>query len=263
MKVITVATQYSGYFYTLRESAKRFNYELIVLGYGMKWRGFGWRLSLILDYLRTLPTNEIIMVVDAYDVVLLRDSKYALKVFKDINANFLCGAFRKSEGIIGFIQEHEFGKPKTDLRAPYNNICAGTWISTAGNALDIFDRPEYQIEYKDDDQILFNRIYDESGSILADSDFVIFCTVFPGLITKNINPKDNIYITRDGVLRCGVTHTEPVLIHGLANAKLDSLLYRLGFMNYRDYTDNFYNLKKLWYHLRLVVKICIKKFLNY
>ena len=40
MKVITVATQYSGYMLVLEESAKKLGYDLIILGMKMKWKGF-------------------------------------------------------------------------------------------------------------------------------------------------------------------------------------------------------------------------------
>ena len=57
MKAITVATSASGYFETLKESALLNNYELHVLGFGMPWKGFGWRLNTILDYLTTKSSS--------------------------------------------------------------------------------------------------------------------------------------------------------------------------------------------------------------
>ena len=91
MKAITVATENNGYFETLKESSMRYNYHLVVLGYEQEWKGFGWRLNLVLEYLKTLPSDEIVIVVDAYDVIFLRDSKELKEEFLKMNVKFLCG----------------------------------------------------------------------------------------------------------------------------------------------------------------------------
>ena len=261
MKVITVATEKSGYYYSLEESANKLGYDLILLGYKLKWKGFGWRLSIILDYLRTLPKNEIVMIVDAYDVVLLRSSDDALNIFKEMNVKFLCGSFRKLDGIMGFFQENEFGSSKPEIPPPYNNLCAGTWMSKVETILDIYSK--YDFKYNDDDQVLLNRIFDEdkNGVIVPDYNFNIFCTVFPNIINRYIRDIDKIYII-DNKLKCDVTNTEPVLIHGLANTRLDLILQQLGFANYQDQTTFNYTFKKLWYHVKLICKIFFKKYIS-
>lgn len=91
----------------------------------------------------------------------------------------------------------------------------------------------------------------------------MFCTVFPDLISRRIKDIDDIYITSDKNLRCGVTNTEPIVLHGLANAKLDSILLQMGFRNYVDLTDRTYHIKKLWYHLKLFFKLCIRRIIKY
>ena len=48
MKLITVATHNDGYFKWLKESCKRYNYDLVILGYNEKWKGFNWRLELMI-----------------------------------------------------------------------------------------------------------------------------------------------------------------------------------------------------------------------
>ena len=259
MKVITVATKENGYFDTLIESAHKFNYDLIILGYNHVWKGFGWRLKLIINFLETLDYNEIIMVVDAYDVILLQDAKEALNRYKKLNVSFLCGAFRISNGLIGFIQENEFGKSKKILSAPYDSLCAGTWMTTVKTALEIYKK--YEIEDNDDDQILLNKIFDIEGinTITPDTNFEIFCTVFPNIITRNIQDIDKIVITQNKTLKSNITNTEPILIHGLGNTNLNNILKELGFKNTNSLTDYKYNFKKLWYHLKLFFKIFINK----
>jgi len=258
MKVITVATEDGGYFKSLQESAVRHNYDLIVLGYGMKWGGFGWRVHIILDYLKTLPSNEIIMVVDAYDVILLRDSTELFEEFKRQNREFLCGSFRKLDGILGNLQELEFGNAKEDLTYPYNNICAGTWITYVHVALYLYGN--YDIKHKDDDQIILNRMYDDYGKniVTPDTNFDIFCTLFPDILSRRIKDIDNIIITDDKKIKCGVTNTYPFVLHALGNMYLDDILIKLDYSNYISNTTSMYLLKKGIYHIKLILKILFK-----
>jgi hypothetical protein len=260
MKVITVATENCGYFETLKQSALQHNYELIVLGYGQKWKGFGWRLKLILNYVKTLPFDEIILVVDAYDVILLRNSQELLHEFLAKKQKFICGAFRKLNGVFGKVQELEFGKSKKDLPPPYNNLCAGTWITYAGYAVKLYD--EYEIDDNDDDQILLNRIYDDY-EIFADYNFDLFCSLFPNLITNQINEDDKIVI-ENYMLKSGVTNTYPFVLHALGNANVDHILDDLGYnkkLSKYNYSLQ-YKLKKSCYHFFLIIKICFYKILN-
>lgn len=256
MKVITVATHKSGYFYALEESAERLGYELVLLGLGMKWRGFGWRTRMVIDYLQTLPADEIFLSVDAYDVILLRDSTVALEGFKKTGAKFLCGAFRKLDGIAGIIQEQEFGACKKVLEAPYNNICAGTWMSSASVAIALWNNPKYAIPDNGDDQRMLNTMFDDLGmtEITPDAKFTLFMTLFPSMLTRQFRDVDKLQITNRNTLISGVTNTEPILLHALCNANIEQLLSKLHFKNTKDLTPLDYHHKKAWYHIKTMVK---------
>ena len=86
MKNITVATEKNvGYYRILVESCKRNNIDLIVLGLGQEWKGFTMRFDLWMNYLNTLKDNEIVMINDAYDVVILQNSNTILNKFLKFN----------------------------------------------------------------------------------------------------------------------------------------------------------------------------------
>ena len=90
MKNITVATKENiGYYNILTQSCKKYNVELIVLGLGMKWEGFTMRFKLWLDYLNTLNNNEIVMINDAYDVIILQDSRIIKSKFLKFNTKIV------------------------------------------------------------------------------------------------------------------------------------------------------------------------------
>ncbi len=73
MRVVTVATKSAGYFPYLLASCQRFNVQLDVLGWGTQWQGFNHRLHLMQEFLDTLDDDEVVLFIDAYDVVLIRD----------------------------------------------------------------------------------------------------------------------------------------------------------------------------------------------
>ena len=86
MKNIVVATHKNvGYYEILEESCKKNNIELVTLGLGQKWTGFTMRYQLYFEYLKKLPDDEIVMISDAYDVVILRDAKDIKEEFLKFN----------------------------------------------------------------------------------------------------------------------------------------------------------------------------------
>lgn len=72
MHLVTVATHSDGYFPWLLQSCKRFDAPLNVLGWGQVWKGYGWRLQLIIDFLNSIPDNDLVCFIDAFDVILLK-----------------------------------------------------------------------------------------------------------------------------------------------------------------------------------------------
>ena len=253
MKVITVATQYSGYMLVLEESAKKLGYDLIILGMKMKWKGFGWRVKLVLDYIKNLPNDEVFLMVDAYDVILLRPPKDALEEFNKLNSKFICGSFKKCGGIIGKIIEDEFGKldyiPDNCIS---DSICAGTWMTSAKYCLDMWSK--YIITDDFDDQRLLINIYNNKpGSIYPDFNCNIFCTIFPNIITKKINYDEKLEF-KLGHLYYGRTDTYPILLHGMANTNMTDIIKKLGYKNYKDLTPSTYHINKIFYHIKFAFK---------
>jgi len=90
MKNIVVATKKNvGYYKILEESCKKHNIDLITLGLGKKWEGFHMKFKLWNKYLSKLDDDEIIMLNDAYDVIILQNSDIILKRFKKYKKKIL------------------------------------------------------------------------------------------------------------------------------------------------------------------------------
>ena len=81
MKAITVATHAERYFDVLKESAERNNIDLVVLGWGEKWKGFTWKFNLLIDYLKSCDDNEIVLFIDGYDVFFIRSEYDIINTF--------------------------------------------------------------------------------------------------------------------------------------------------------------------------------------
>ena len=91
LKNIVVATEKKGYYNILEQSCKRYNIELIPLGMGEEWTGFTKKFYLWSDYLEKLDDDEIVMINDAYDVIILEDADTIIKKFKSFNKNIVFG----------------------------------------------------------------------------------------------------------------------------------------------------------------------------
>lgn len=93
LKNIVVATKQNvGYFSILIESCKRHNIDLVVLGKNHKWTGFTMRFSLWLSYLNTLDDTEIVMINDAYDVIIIENGSTIINRFIKLNKNIVVGS---------------------------------------------------------------------------------------------------------------------------------------------------------------------------
>ncbi len=75
LTIVTVATQNEGYLPVLKHQLKKININYKILGYGQKWNGWMWRTILLIDYLKTHKPDDIIMIVDGYDVLLVGNEK--------------------------------------------------------------------------------------------------------------------------------------------------------------------------------------------
>jgi hypothetical protein len=84
MKIITYATHSYGFF---DEMIKK-NPEIVVLGMGTKWEGFTVKAKVVLNYLNTLPDDEIVIVVDGFDTIIKRTEGIE-EAFKNMNTGVL------------------------------------------------------------------------------------------------------------------------------------------------------------------------------
>ena len=217
MKVYCVATHSQGYYSEYLESAKKHNIDLIILGFGQKWGGFIWRFKLLIDALKKLNKNEIVMFTDAYDVIFLTSNEEIEKKFKSFNTRILVGITKNKNRFIEVLEEEIFGT---------TFLNAGMYM---GYVSDILDLLTTICKYNDcndiniDDQKVLNNYYiNNRDNIKLDKNSLIFYNN-PILLFKNprinefnIDLEDNRILIDNDI--------KPCLFHGPGNQNLDQII---------------------------------------
>lgn len=221
--IATVATESQYYFPYLVESCRRHGKELKVIGYGEKWQGFNWRFRLMIDYLKSLPENDIVCFVDGYDVICCRDLNEMSHVFLDIKEKTGCKMITGTEivktfsaGYFGYIY---FGRCRNEA------INAGTYIGIVKDLLEIL--PDiYNLDDRDDadDQQLMIKYCQKTNNVMIpDKDNKLFLT-----IVNSLSEIDQ-YIDIDENKRVTYHSNNPFFIHAPGYGYLDGILNKLGY----------------------------------
>jgi len=81
MHIITVATDRNTFLEDWEKSAKLWGYNFSVLAEGQDWEGFKTYTNAIINFLKTRPSNEIIVNLDCYDVIISGPPEELLQKF--------------------------------------------------------------------------------------------------------------------------------------------------------------------------------------
>jgi len=223
LHVITVATESKYYFPYLQDTCKKNGTNLQVLGYGEKWKGFNWRFKLIQEYLNTINKNDIVCVIDGYDVICTRNLSTLVDTFNSITEREKCKLIAgydilKYSSIMNKIfVPLKFGKSKN------TSLNAGTYISKAEDLKDIISVIlKLNNDDKADDQILLTKYANTyNGDIYIDTKNELFLT-----LDNPFKEIDNIIkIEPDGIV---YNNNKPYFLHGPGCTYLDNTLQKMG-----------------------------------
>jgi hypothetical protein len=226
--IVTVATESKYYFDYLKKTCSQNGIELTVLGFGEKWKGFAWRLQLMISYLKKLKPNDIVCFVDGYDVICIRDLKELKKVFEKIVMEKKCKIIvGKDASNLGFLATSlliaGFGTCNNQ------NINAGTYIGYAKDLIEILNSV-YNIkpELTSDDQILLTKFCNIKPDYfyvdVNNEIFVVLANKF-GQIDNYIDVKDNKNYYKN---------SRPFFIHGPGSTLFDKTLIKLNYCSDND-----------------------------
>jgi hypothetical protein len=221
IEVLTYVNKPNGYFEHFLKSADKYNYPLKIIGWNTEWKGFGSKLIGIYNYLNTLDEsylNKYMLLVDAYDVIFLKDYKELVNQFKKSNYDIIFSS--------NYITKENFNGNEIkrfyfnfflmlffNVRTKEHHLNAGVYLIKIKVYKEIFEK--YLPTCSIDDQRLFTRIVRENKNynILIDHKSSYFLSQDKLLedYTKCLNRVFNKEIT-------------PFTIHGNGRASLKIII---------------------------------------
>src|SRR5579872_5644872 len=125
--VCTVASHaHNPHFQQLIASCHKHQIDIKVLGMGKPFPGLGLKFLLMQEYLETLDENEIVMFVDAFDVLIVADKQVILNKFLKMHVPFLIAAE------MGCYPYEELANQYLLSPTPFRFINTGTFIGYVG-----------------------------------------------------------------------------------------------------------------------------------
>lgn len=224
LHIVTVATESKYYFPYLQDTCKKNGENLIVLGYGEKWKGFNWRFKLIREYIKNINKDDIVCCIDGYDVICTRNLSSLINDFNNIIKREKCklivgnDILKYSSIMNKIIVPLKFGKHKN------TSLNAGTYIAKAVDLFNILTKIlDINADDKADDQILLTKyanMYD--GDVYIDINNEIFLTL--DVPFKEID--DKLTFNNQSIM---YNNTKPYFLHGPGCTYLDNSLKKMGY----------------------------------
>ena len=237
MKIITVATKSDGYFPALKYICKKNNNDLIVLGFGEKWKGWIWRTKMFMKFLSKCDPNEIIMIVDAYDVIVLASHTEIIQKYKDFDCDVLFSASGVNTGQPNHSWIYKniiFNQNRNYFDIPeYKKyiLNAGTFMGKVSSIYEIYKRiyKRYKKTLILDDQSNLNNINLSNLNYKIDIHSNIFwiweMTSLRELIHYWLYNEsyEKPYLYKKGKVH--FNNITPCVVHGIGNRVLDKLCF--------------------------------------
>jgi len=210
LHVVCVATEIKPELKLLYGSALDLGVKMSVLGLGAPWRGLASKIALLKEYLADVPSTDLVLFVDAYDVLLLADAKHMIQRFLALKAPVVFSAeytCAPDKGL-SLLYAHN-----TTMQFSYVN--SGSYIGYVSNVQVMLDEVQRDIavhhtmngadQYRLDDQRWFNRYYvrhQSDGSIALDRTGILFHTLHdvPLSAFGTINGEENVGALHSGVV---------------------------------------------------------------
>ena len=215
LHVCTVASREIKLVAPLQESCTHNGISLEVLGQDMPFQGFGEKFLHVQQFIKTLPDTDVLLFVDAFDVLLLARADVIIDKFLKFNAPFVVSAERTCWPFRELAPKY----PKSPTSFQYLN--SGTYIGYVSYIKQLFcDLSPVATE---DDQGMMTCHYLKHPEMYT---LDTFCELF--LTTLNISDELAIDVQNKSV-HCLETKTSPCVIHGNGQSLWYRYLYNRFF----------------------------------
>lgn len=200
------------------ESAVRHNYELVILGWKVPWKGLAQKLDAAYKYSLTLPDDDLMLFTDAFDVLFTDQSEKILRIFLNRGYKILfageCGCW-----------PHIMENPKIcrDMYpvspTPYRYLNSGTWIGVVKHVremlLAVIHDAGNNFENANDQKLVADMFMSGKHNIQLDYHAEIFQSMHrtdpPDL--PFCNPFSDMELAAEGKWHNRRTNTTPAVIH--------------------------------------------------
>ncbi len=266
LHITTIATESKYYFPYLQESCRRNGKELEVLGMGEKWEGFNWKFKKMIDYLESLPDDDIVCFVDGYDVLCTRDLSEMIPVFLKM---------KQRKGCKMIVGEDKLSWTNIYIKLLFStckniSINSGTYIGTANDLLQMIQQT-YKLNPTNDadDQILLTKYCNmKPKNLYIDIHNELFLTLaYGGTPFNNLHNHVNI---NDNTI--SYNNQQPFFMHAPGSSNLDIIIQKLGYDNncsvfeieYKDKLSFFsYNYLFIWTFILIFMFILLSLYVRY
>jgi hypothetical protein len=175
------------------------------LGHGY---GFGIKLKIVHDYIEKLNDNDLIMVIDGYDILITSNEQDIINNYNKITNNNNKIVFSSEKGCWPDINlESQYPPSATS----YKYLCAGAYIANIGLLKKLFIDNKYIFDLnieelnRIDDQLFFTKIFlNNKNDIILDYNNNIFNSMYNGL--NDLEFKNNKWYNN-------ITNTYPIIFH--------------------------------------------------
>lgn len=150
--IVTCASRETKELQQLITSAQFHGMEVEVLGIGIPYAGNSRKFRSYLEYLDTVPENDIILFVDAYDVLILADEKTILETFHQMNAPFVIS-------VETYCWPPELAKRYLSSPTLFKYINSGVYIGYAGYMKNLFKDLPVFYDYQSDQGVIARHYF--------------------------------------------------------------------------------------------------------
>lgn len=221
LHVITVATSERKELDDLRQSAKRSDVELKVLGMGRKWEGMQMKVQLWREYLETVPDNDLVVAIDGYDTLMFSSMSSITTTFMKFKRDIIFGAESNCFPDPAFkLFYHKNGNRMH--RFQYLN--AGTWIGRAKAVRDMLTEitTRFPNVLYDDQRALGLYHFRNPATTALDHTAEIFLTLHGCQVDAKTGQEDtsnckNWYIIQNNVFMSKIYNNQ---VHELKNGNV-------------------------------------------
>lgn len=225
LHIVTIATESKYYLPYLTDTIKKNNGNIKILGYGEEWQGFSWRYELMINYLKTLPPEEVVCFVDGYDVICCRNLSELKPTYSELKNKHNCKII---------VSHHKIKEsfPQKITNTLYFGTCnqelinAGTYIGNAGDLLTIIQNIfNLSKNNASDDQILMTKYCKKNQTdFYIDTENEIFF-----VLDSPYKEITNDVVIENKIIKTKHNQTSPFFIHGPGATYLDGILIELGY----------------------------------